>query len=63
MKLISRLVPNKPFVSDYPKKEVAAAQTSDQNAAPASNKPTNVGVNSMNFCFCLGFVQRSFLCA
>ena len=24
MKLISRLVPNKPFVSDYPKKEVAA---------------------------------------
>jgi hypothetical protein len=24
MKLISRLVPSKPFVSDYPKKEVAA---------------------------------------
>jgi hypothetical protein len=24
MKLISRLVPGKPFVSDYPKKEIAA---------------------------------------
>jgi hypothetical protein len=37
-----------------------AAQISVQNAAPASNKPTNVGVNSIEFSFCVGFVLRSF---